>query len=96
MTHFDNCIASRKGTPILTLLPKLTKNDRFAKPNGNTHGDISALEKMLIGSCLQKNKDLVNARDTKLFKEMVVNGYLNSPQGGVSNGVKEFKQLIGL
>ena len=96
ITHFDNCIASRKGTPLLTLIPKFTKNDMFAKPNGNIHSDISTLEKMLIGSCLQKNKDLVNARDTKLFKEMVVNGYLNSPQGGVSNGIKEFKQIIGV
>jgi len=96
ITHFDNCIASRKGTPLLTLIPKFTNNDRFTKPNGKIHHDISSLEKMLIGSCLQKNKELVNARDTKLFKEMIVHGYLNTPQGGISKSVKEFKKIIGV
>lgn len=94
--HYDNCIASRKGTPLLTLIPKFTRNDFFASPNGKEHSDISILEKMLIGSCLQKNRNLVNARDTKFFKSMVVNGYMNSPQGGLSQSVKEFKSIIGV
>jgi len=95
LKHYNNCIASRKGTPLLTLIPKLTASGNFAEPNGNDQKGISTLEKMMIGACLQKNKKLVNARDTKLFRDMVVPGYLNTPQGGVTNGVKEFKKLIG-
>lgn len=95
INHFDNCIAARRGTPLLTFIPKLTQANHFAQPNGNPQNDISTLEKMLIGACLQKNKDLVNARDTKIFRGMVVPGYLNTPQGGVANSVKEFKKLIG-
>lgn len=95
VNHYDNCIAGRRGTPILTLIPKLTQADYFAQPNGSPQRDISTLEKMFIGACLQKNKDLVNARDTKIFREMVVPGYLNTQQGGVANSVKELKKLIG-
>ena len=45
--HYDNCIASRKGTPLLTLIPKLTKAKYFAEPTGKEHKDISTLEKIL-------------------------------------------------
>ncbi|MBV1712699.1 MAG: hypothetical protein KUA37_11970 [Desulfomicrobium sp.] len=95
INHYNYCIAKRKGTPLLTFIPKLTQADNLAQPNGRPQKDISSLEKMLIGACLQKNKDLVNARDTKIFRDMVVHGYLNNPQGGVKNSVKEFKKLIG-
>jgi|WetSurMetagenome_2_1015567.scaffolds.fasta_scaffold419848_1 hypothetical protein len=95
ITHYDNCIASRKGTPLLTFIAKLTPNDSLVGLNGDTHRDISALEKMLIGTCLQKNKNLVNVRDTRLFREMVVPGYLNPSPGRVQPSVEDFKKLIG-
>lgn len=95
INHYDNCIAARRGTPLLTLIPKFTQADNFAQPNGSSQRDIATLEKMLIGACLQKNRELVNARDTKIFREMVVPGYLNTPQGGVAKSVREFKKLVG-
>ena len=96
LTHYNNCIAGRKGTALLTLIPKFTQNDYCVKPNGASHSDISTLEKMLIGTCIQKNVLLANIRDTKLHKEMVLPGYVNTPQGGLASSVKEFKQLIGV
>lgn len=96
LTHYNHCIAGKRGTPLLTLLPKFTQADYFSLPNGSFHADITALEKMLIGTCLQKNKNLLNIRDTKLHKEIIVPGYINTPQGGMANSVKEFKHLIGV
>ena len=96
LTHYNNCISKRRGTPLLTLIPKFTKNDYFAQPNGTSHSDIATLEKMLIGTCIKKNNQLTNIRDTKLQREMVLPGYVNTPQGGVGNSVKEFKHLIGV
>ncbi len=96
LTHYNSCIAGRRGTPLLTLIPKFTQNNYFAKPNGNSHADITTLEKMLIGTCIQKNNQLTNIRDTKLHREMMLPGYVNTPQGGMSNCVKEFKNLIGI
>jgi len=96
LTHYNNCIAGKRGTPLLTLIPKFTQNDYFTQPNGQTHADISALEKMLIGTCLQKNTNLANIRDTKVHKKLVLPGYLNTPQGGLAHSVKEFKNLLGV
>ncbi|EHR7861162.1 hypothetical protein HJ171_23185 [Vibrio parahaemolyticus] len=96
LTHYNNCIVGKRGTPLLTLLPKFTPSWGFPKPTNACHSDINALEKMLIGTCLQKNRNLLNIRDTKLHKEIVVPGYINTPQGGVSNSVKDFKHLIGV
>lgn len=96
LTHYNNAIVGRKGTPILTLIAKLTKAEYFSIPNGQNHKDISTLENMLIGTCIQRNKNLMNARDTKLYREIVVPGYLNSPKGGVAKNVRDFKTLIGV
>ena len=96
LTHYNNSIANRKGTPLLTLVPKFTQNEHLAQPNGSSHADISTLEKILIGTCIQKNSELTNIRDTKFHHEMILPGYVNTPPGGVSNSVKEFKHLIGV
>ena len=96
LTHYNNCIAKRKGTPLLTLIPKFTKKDYFVQPNGYEHADITTLEKMLIGTCLKKNPKLANARDTKLYRELTLPGYINTPQGGISSCVKEFKAMLGV
>jgi len=96
LTHYNNCIASRKGTPLLTLIPKFTQKDYFVQPNGYEHADISTLEKMLIGTCIKKNPELANAKDTKLYRELTLPGYINSPQGGVPTSVKKFKRLLGV
>jgi len=96
LTHYNHCVAGKRGTPLLTLLPKMTPSNYFATPNGSIHTDITALEKMLIGTCLQKNKGLLNIRDTKLYKDIVVPGYINTPRGGISNSIKGFKHLIGV
>jgi hypothetical protein len=96
LTHYDRSIVNRRGTPTLTLIPKLTAADYFAKSNGGHQADISTLEQMLIGTCLRRNPDLMNARDTKLYKEMVVPGYLNSPKGRNPKNVVDFKKLLGI
>ncbi|MGD9729611.1 MAG: hypothetical protein AB7Q81_12860 [Gammaproteobacteria bacterium] len=95
LNHYNDAIANRKGTPTLTLIPKFTEGDRFAKPSKNGHRDIQLLETMLIGACLRRNKGLLNAKDTKLLREMVVPGLLNNQQGRDYQCVREFRALIG-
>ncbi len=95
LKHYNSAIASRKGTPLLTLIPKFTKTEQYAKPSPNGHRDIVFLENMLIGTCLRRNPKLLNSRDTKLLREMVVHGLLNNPRGKNYSSVTEFKNLIG-
>ena len=95
LLNYNECLSSRKGTPVLTLIPKHTKTDRFAKEGKNGHKDIQFLEALLISSCLRRNPELLNIKSTKLLKEMVVPGLLNSPKGRIETTIKEFKKLIG-
>ncbi|MEF3083063.1 hypothetical protein V3391_12690 [Luteimonas sp. SMYT11W] len=96
INHYNNAIAARKGTPLLTVIPKYTPKWSLSSPNPSGHRDIQQLEVMLIGNCLTRNKSLLNLRDTKLLREMVVPGLLNSPKGKPANEVQEFKELLGL
>lgn len=83
------------GTPLLTLVAKYTQGDKIVSPTGGEHRDIQFLESMLISSCLARNIELCNLRDTKLLREMEVPGLLNTPQGRTGPSVSDFKALIG-
>lgn len=96
INHYNNAIAARKGTPFLTLIPKYTPNWKLSSPNNRGHRDIQQLEVMLIGNCLTRNKNLLNVSDTKLLREMMVHGLLNSPPGKPKSEVRDFKSLLGL
>lgn len=94
--HYNNVIAKRRGTPLLTLIAKYTPGEKIVTPTGSGHRDIEFLEKLLIASCLHRNGDLCNKKDTKLLREMVVYGLLNTPQGGAAtSSVSEFRGLVG-
>ncbi|RYY84788.1 MAG: hypothetical protein EOO15_18560 [Chitinophagaceae bacterium] len=95
INHYNNAIASRKGTPMLTLLAKYTRNDKLVSPTGSSHRDIQNVETMLIANCLRKNPDLLNMRDTKLLREMIVRGMLNDVKGKPTASIMSFKTLIG-
>lgn len=95
MVRYNNAIANRKGTPLLTLIAKYTPNGKIINPTGNEHRDVQFLEMMLISSCLGRNSDLFNVRDTKLLREMVVPGLLNTPQGKTAASVSNFRALVG-
>ena len=95
LKHYNNAIANRKGTPLLTLVAKYTPKGKLVGPTGNEHRDIQFLETMLIASCMNRNGDLYNVKDTKLLREMVVPGLLNTPQGKSSVSVAEFRALVG-
>jgi hypothetical protein len=96
LVHYNNAIAKRKGTPLLTLIAKYTPGKKkIIKPTGNEHRDVQFLEMMLISSCVGRNADLYNIRDTKLLREMVVPGLLNTPQGKAAASVSDFMALVG-
>jgi hypothetical protein len=95
LVHYNNAIASRKGTPRLTLIAKYTPAGKLVNPTGNEHRDIQFLEMMLLSSCLGRNADLYNIRDTKLLREMVVPGLLNTPKGKLTASCSDFRDLIG-
>jgi len=95
LNHFNNAVAARKGTPLLTLIAKYTPGRKLVAPTGGTHRDVRQLELMLISNSLGRNSDLLNIKDTKLLREMVVPGLINGGQGKPLPQVSAFKALIG-
>jgi hypothetical protein len=96
LVHYNNVVAARKGTPLLTLIAKYTPGEKLVGPTGSGHRDIEFLETLLIANCLDRNPDLCNKKDTKLVREMVVYGLMNTPQGKTAGSVAEFQDLIGV
>lgn len=86
-----------RAAPWLYFIAKLTPNDSFSQPSINGHADISALEKVLIGLAIAKNKEVANIRGTRFLRDMNVPGIINTEQGqGRAHSVQEMRSLFGL
>jgi hypothetical protein len=95
LVHYNDLLAARRGTPMMTFVSKYTPGGKLLNPTGNTHRDIRFLERLLISNCLKRNPKVSNSRDTKLLREMSVPGLMNSAQGKEFSSVSEFRYLIG-
>jgi hypothetical protein len=93
---YNDIMQNHAGTGLIYLIPKLTNAEKFSKPRQNGHYDIEFLETMLIGIALKRNSELANNKKTKLLKEMVVPGVLNTPPGGPALPVRDLKNALGL
>ena len=79
---------------MMYLLAKLKKQGRFAKPTKNKIASVAALEEMLIGSCLQRNSDLLNKKTTRHLRELQVPGYLNEGPGARRKNARALARLL--
>lgn len=84
-----------RGAAVLYLIAKRTKGGRFAKSRKRGIGDIRALENLLIGSCLLRNRKLLNVKQTKHPRGIVVPGYMNEQPGARSVSAKSLAKLLG-
>lgn len=96
LNHYNYAIANKKGTPLITIIPRYTPNYKLCTPNGAGYNDIRKLETMLIAQCITRNQALLNIRDTKILREMVLPGFINNPQGKPKKEVVDFKCLLGV
>lgn len=85
----------KKGKPLLYFIAKSTKGGKFSKPRKGGIGDIRALENLLIGTCLLRNHKLLNAKQTKHLRGIVVPGYMNEQPGARSKPAKGLAKLLG-
>lgn len=92
---YIDTLQKEKGTPLLFLIPKITKTGRFVKSSRRKHKDISFLENLLIGACLERNEELLNKKQTKMLGKMKVPGLLNSSQGKPKTDVSAFSKMLG-
>ncbi len=84
----------KKGTAVLYLVAKRTKRGRWAKPRKNGMGDVRALENLLIGTCLLRNRKLLNIKQTKHLRALKVPGFMNEQPGARSNAATQLATLL--
>jgi hypothetical protein len=97
IAYFNEVLRSHRGTPLLFLLPRLTKSGtRFSRPNESGYRDVDFLETLLIGLAIERNADLMNIRKSKLLREMIVPGIMNSPPGSPTAPVLALRNALGL
>ncbi len=56
---------------------------------------ISKLEFLLIGSCMTRNPELVNAKEKIFHAGLIVPGYLNYDQGDLSDSALSLGKMLG-
>jgi len=97
INYYNEALIDHNGTPLLFLLPRLTAaGNRFSKPTSGKYRDIDYLETMLIGIALERNRELLNVKKTRLLREIVVPGIINSPQGAPAQPQRDLKKALGL
>jgi hypothetical protein len=82
----------QKRTPFLYLISQMTENGRFYK--GQAPTCIDFLETYLIGFGLRANRELLNKRDTKLYREIVMPGFLNSGKGNPGDPANDLRATL--
>lgn len=82
----------KRAKPFIYLIPQITASGRYSQ---NTAGTvIDFVEKYLIGLALRANDELLNKRDTKLYREIVLPGFLNSGKGNLGAGAADLRKSL--
>ena len=95
INHYNNAIAGRTGTPCLFFLPQLTRTGKYRKPTTSKRRAISELESLLIGMAITRNPGLLNARGTRWYQQMTVDGLINS-RTARKGPAKELSKILNL
>jgi hypothetical protein len=94
LNAYNDAVANKKGTPVLFLIAKRTKQNKLSKPSKKRHPSSKFLESMLIGAALDKNPNLMNIQKTKFMREMSVPCLINSPKRRPTGPESEFREAI--
>lgn len=93
--HYNEVVASNKGTPYVFLIPRRTSRGAFCKPTKVKNESIRLLETLLIGMALRRNPQLRNVRDTSTLRKLRIEGVLNSKvQGRLGNAPMHLKRAL--
>jgi hypothetical protein len=93
---FNHALAGyERGAPYLIFLAQMTPSKRFFQ--GSSSNSIDFLENHLIAEALRANDELVNKRQTKFLREMIVPGLINSPPGAAqTKSVAQLRACLGM
>lgn len=82
-----------RAKPHIYLIPQFANNGKHLY-RGKAGTAIDFLETYLIGIALRANFNLLNKRDTKLYREVILPGFLNSAPGNPGSGANKLRQSL--
>jgi hypothetical protein len=72
----------------------LTPNGRFKRKGRTGSGSTDFLERWLIAAALEKNRELINNKETRFLREIHVLGILNAKKGKPPKSSQLLKQTL--
>jgi hypothetical protein len=97
INYYNDLLVNHKGQALLFLIPRRTASgNKYSKPTRGRYRDVDFLESMLIGFAYARNPSLLNMKKTKFWREMVVPGVINTPQGSPSAAVTDLRNALRL
>ena len=90
---YNKACSESKGKPVLFLLPMLTPKGRYRK-KGRTSASTNFLERWLIAAAIDKNRELINNKQTRFLRDLHVVGILNARKGEATSASQRLKQAL--
>jgi hypothetical protein len=84
------------GKPLLFLIARQLASGKMKKSTSRFGGSITELENMLIGTCYERNPELLNFKGTKYRKVIIVPGYMNDDGVPPSPAAHQLRKLLGI
>lgn len=88
MTKYDRAV------PKMYFIAALTNGDRFSKTMKEAVQYF--LEGYFTLFSLRENPDLLNEKDTKIYRALRLSGFFNSKNGGPSAATQGLKAMLGV
>lgn len=95
LVNYTSVSVAKKGTPLLYLIAHMTPKGAFRRPTTRKRPAIRSLEELLIGVALSRNPNLLNIQKTKMYKELSIEGVMNSNKKGSSKAARGLKKVLG-
>lgn len=92
---YNKACSESRGTPALFLLPMKSPSGQYRRKGGGGLA-IDFLERWLIAAALAKNTKLINTKETKLLRKIVVEGILNAKRGQPPIPSQELSRALGI
>ena len=91
INYYNEIRRPQRGADIVPLAAVDQLGEKFSKPTRSGYCDIDFLEILLSGMALEQ-KNLANIKKTKLLREMIVPGVINSPQARPTGPVIDLRK----
>ena len=96
IAKYNKVLDDDRGTPILFVLPVRTPTGKLRKrPDTGSLPSLNFLERWLIATCIDRNQDLINNKETKFLRSLHVVGIFNAKQGESTLASQELRKALG-